>query len=318
MLSDIRNELITDHGIIVSTAGERAYVDNLINQALNELYTNNELYLSEREQIFDVFSEAQIITLPSEVDKVLAVRRYENRMRVKQEDMRPRYRSMAWSEPYLGYPYLAWRFKNRSCLKKEILNTAPLTYTINQPIASGFRLTITGRTNTASHVTEVITFGAADTTKVGTVAFVEYGVMQKSATISQDVVVTDADSNEVAVIPNNQLRCSYPYYQILDRYETFSSDNTLVEVLYKLKQPKLVNDTDIVLDEVYDKAIYYKASAMYYAKKPGEDSLTRAVAYNTACETLLAKINTSYMRNSSSEIIYTQPVGSKIIESLRN
>ena len=317
MLSDIRSELVTDHGINISTTGERVYVDNLINQALNEIYTNNELYLSEREQLFDIGSEYQIITLPHDVDKVLAVRRYTSRQRVKQEDMRPRYRSMSWAEPYIGHPYLAWRFKNRSCLKKEFLNVAPFTYTINQAIAAGFRITVTGRTNTASQVTEVITFGATDTAKTGTVAFTEYFSMQKSAVISQDVVVTDADGNEVSVIPNNVLRCSYPYYQVLDRNETYSTDNTLVEVLYKLKQSKLVNDTDIAMDEVYDKAIYYKASAMYYAKKPGEDSLNRALAYNEACEKLLKSINESYMRNSTSEIIYAPSVGSQVISAIR-
>lgn len=317
MLSDIRAEFASDFGISVTNATEKAYVDKLINDALNDLYTNNELYLSEREQIFNVGSDLQVITLPSEVDKVLAVRRYETRLRIGQDDMRPRYRSMSWTEPYLNYPYLRWRFKNRSCLKKEFLNIAPFTYTISDTVAGGFSLTITGKTNTANRITETITFGAADTTKTGTVSFTEYHSIVKSRVISQDIVITDADSNEVSVIPNNVLKNSYPYYQILDRFESSSSEFPLVEVLYKLKQDKLVNDTDSFLDDVYDKAVYWLAASFYYAKKPGEDSNNKALGYASKCKEVLAKINESYMRNSTSEIIWPQSTGSKVVSAIR-
>lgn len=317
MLSDIRTELMSDFGVSQTNTNEVAYFNRLINAAINELYTNNELYLSEREQIMDVGQANQVITLPSEVNKVLAVRRYETRIRVKQEDMRMRYRSMGWAEPYLGYPYLAWRFKNRSCLKKEFLNTAPFTYTINQPVTGGFTITITGATNTASKVIEVITFSSTDTTKTGTVPFVSYDSIQKNVTTTQDISVTDADGNEVANIPNHKLKCSYPYYQILDRYESFSTETTLVEVLYKLSVDKLVNDTDRFLEDVYDRAVYYKAAAMYLIKKPGEDSVERAAINNKACEDTLKGINESYMHNASSEIVFAPAVGSKIISSIR-
>lgn len=318
MLSDIRSELVSDFGFSIATAEERAYVDKLVNDAAKELYNENELYLSEREQIFDVGSENQVIVMPSEVDKVLACRRYETRIRCGQEDMRPRYRSMGWSEPYLGYPYLKWRYKNRFPLKRQFTNTAPFTYTINEAVSGGFTLTITGKTNTAARITEVISFSGTDVTKTGTKAFVEYFDILKSRTISQDIVVTDADNNEMSVLPNNELRVTYPYYQILDRYESFSTDVTLVEVLYKLKFSKMIADTDSFLDDVYDKAIYWKAAAFYFAKKAGEDSLERAKAYGAKCVDALARINETYMRDSTGEIIYKPNTGSVIMNAVRN
>lgn len=317
MLSDIRSELVSDFGFAGSSETDKAYLNKLINDAIDEIYRDNELYLSEREQIFNVGADKQVITLPSEVDKVLAVRRYESRNKVAQEDMRPRYRSMGWAEPYLGYPYLKWRFKNRSCLKREFLNTAPFTYTINQPVTGGFTLTITGKTATASRIVETITFSDTDISKTGTVPFVEYHSIQKNTTTTQDVIVTDADGNEMAVLPNNATKVSYPYYQILDRYESISSGSTLVEVLYKLEQPKLVNDTDSFLDDIYDKAVYWKAAAFYFAKKPGDDSLQRAKAYGQKAEENLAATNESYMRNSTSEVIYAQAAGSKVLNAIK-
>lgn len=317
MLSDIRSELASDFGFSLSTASEKAYLNKLINDAVDEIYRDNELYLSEREQIFDVGSEYQIITLPSDVDKVLAARRYETRLAVKQEDMRPRYRSLGWAAPYLGYPYLQWRFKNRSCLKKEFLNTAPFTYTVNQPVTGGFTITLTGKTNTAERTTEIITFSATDTIITGNTPFIEYHSMIKSKTTSMDVVVLDADNNEVAVLPNNKTSISYPYYQILDRYESFSTDNTLVEILYKVQQPKLVLDTDSFLDNIYDKTVYWKAASYYYGKKSGDDSLKRAMAYGAKAEQDLASVNESYMRNATSEITYAPAVGTSVISSIR-
>lgn len=317
MLSDIRSELASDFGFSITQPEEKAYVDKLINDALDDLYRNNELYLSEREQIFNIGTDLQVITLPSEVDKVLAVRRYETRLRIAQDDMRPRYRSMSWVEPYLNYPYLRWRFKNRSCLKKEILNIAPFTYTISDAVAGGFSLTITGKTTTANKITETITFSATDITKTGTISFTEYHSIIKSKVITQDIVITDADGNEVSVIPNNVLRNSYPYYQILDRYESSSAEFPLVEVLYKLKQEKLVNDTDSFLDDIYDKAVYWLAASFYFAKKPGDDSNAKALGYASKCKEVLAKINESYMRNSTSEIIWPQSAGSKVVSAIR-
>ena len=281
------------------------------------MYRDNELYLSEREQIFDVGATNQIIVLPSEVDKVLACRRYATRLKVKQEDMRPRYRSMGWAEPYLGYPYLTWRFKNRYPLKKEFLNLAPFTYTIGEAATVSFTLTITGKTNAAAQTTDVVTFATGDTTKVGVKLFTEYFSIQKSIVIDADVVVTDADANEVAVIPNNILKCDYPYYQILDRYESSSAETTLVEVLYKLSYTKLVLNTDSLLSDIYDKAIYWKTAASYYAKKPGEDSLTRAAAYGAKSDDILKRINQSYMRSSTSEIIYTPQLGTRVLSVIR-
>jgi len=317
MLFSIRSELASDFGFSLSTVAEKSYLNKLINDAASEIYRDNELYMSDREQIFDVGSENQIITLPSDVDKVLAARRYETRTQIKQQDMRPRYRSLGWAAPYLGYPYLQWRFKNRSCLKKEFLNVSPFTYTINQVVAGGFSIVITGKTETASRITETISFTGADITKVGSVPFVEYFSMQKNKTMSQDVIVTDSDGHEVAVLPNNELQVSYPYYQILDRYETFGPSNTLVEILYKLTLPVLVLDTDSFLDNIYDKVVYWKAASSYYAKKSGEDSLTRASAYDIKANSVLAAINESYMRNATSEITYAPTAGISVMSAVR-
>lgn len=317
MLSDIRSELASDFGFSQATASEKAYLNKLINDAIAEMYRDNELYLSEREQIFDIGQSNQVITMPSDVDKVLAVRRYESRMQVKQQDMRPRYRSTGWAEPYMGYPYLNWRFKNRSCLKKEFLNILPFTYTINDSVSGGFSIVLTGKTYNAARVSETITFNSTDTVKTGTLPFIEYHTMIKSKLISQDIVVTDGDANEVAVLPNNQLRISYPYYQVLDRYES-SGTNMLVEVLYKLAQVKLIDDTDSFLDDVYDKVAYWKAAASYYAKKAGDDSLNRAAAYDAKAKEVLSAINESYMRNSTSEITYAPSAGIRVTSVVRN
>lgn len=317
MLSDIRSELTSDFGFSQTTALEKSYLTKLINDALAEVYRDNELYMSDREQLFDVGVDNQIITLPSNVDKILAVRRYDSRTKVTLQDMRPRYRSMAWAAPYTEYPYLQWRFKNRACLKREFLDVSPFTYTVNQPVAGGFTLKITGRTETAARVSESIVFSGTESAKVGSVPFVEYFAMLKNRTVAEDIIVTDGEGNEVAVIPNNELRISYPYYQILDRNETISASTFLVEVLYKLQQAPLVEDSDSFLDDIYDKVIYWQTAAAYYAKKSGDDSITRSVGYAAKAAQVLAAINQSYMRNSTAEVIYEPVVGARVMTAVR-
>lgn len=283
-LNTIRAELAADEGIKISSTPEKAWLDDKINKAAQELYAQNDLDNCLREQIFRFGIADQQISLPFYVDDVRMVRNYEFTLPVLQKDMRPRYHVQGWLPPYRE-----WRIKYKdAALASNITNVGPLTITLPQACTLAFTITIVGRTGSAQRRVEHVTFAVGDTEKVTTENYEEVESITKNVSNNEDLVVTDMGGTQLAAIPNSELKSSYTIIQVLDRYQNLAQ-TPLYEILYKLKLSPMVTDTDsFPCGDKYDRAIYWKAMELIYAKQQGEVAVQKVIGASAKCAQVLS------------------------------
>lgn len=285
---DILSSLSADLGVSLNTASEKAYLLKLLNDVAREKYVENDLKNCEREQVFQYPQAAQQIALPQYVDKVIAIRDYTTRLPVTQLDMRPRYMSNTWRQPFLGYPYFKHRLKGNSPIKSDLTTTSYLTIVLPSANTKNFSVIVAGETANAKRAQEVVLFQVGDTSKNTVSQFSVIETIRKSSATDVDVYVNDINGIELAVIPNNETTSVYRVYQVLDRNE-FPSSSMLYEVLYKTRFVPFVNDyDDFVCGDFYDESLYWAVLAKYFMRNT--DTQDKAMLCHNKAEACMTRI----------------------------
>jgi hypothetical protein len=279
-LKTIRAELAADLGIPVSNAAQSALLDKKINDAAQEIWNSRDLPRSLVEQLFIVDTSTQCASLPLDLLHLRGARHHESRARLDIHDMRPRYKCDGWKEPWLG-----WRVKRESPISRDILNSGPLTLTLQKAEAAAVTVVVTGSTHISGRTQEVIVFGAGETEKTTTNSFLSIDSINQPELHDYNVVIEDVDGNEIATLLNNEYSTVYTIIQQADHgLLSPAIDPYYVECLYKPKLYPLKNDHDEFPLRGYDKAIYWKTMELK-AKTVDE-----GVSFAAKCEQVIAQM----------------------------
>lgn len=277
MLTDILRKVAPEVGLKLTNADDRAFLINQVNSAWKEIYESRDLVHCEREQLFAVDSSLQQVSLPNTVGEIRGAREYLTEQRIGLIDMRPRYRGDGWTKGPLP---TWWRDKGVRALSREISNEAPVTLSIPQAETAAFSVVIVGGNSNSSRLSETITFAVGETEKQSMNAYGDILSFLNLAAHTYDVTMTDADDNELSVLPNVAARAQYRVVNILPYYATNSGTAPwMVEVLYKHALQFLWNDYDELTCPGYDDAVAWQTIGNHKAKtNPDQAELAFAKA----------------------------------------
>ena len=242
-------------GIQFDSGDQRKLALDYINEAARELYEALDIDFCMRECVLTVTSDVQI-SLPSFVGQVRGIREYSNQIEWKLSSLRPRYVQSNWSTNSIR----TWREKAISPLYQIPTNIAPFTFSVSEvETADPVEVTITGETDNARNVSETIIMD--ETSKTGVVIFSEVKSIQKNRINTQNIIVTDADGNEIAVLYNDELESQYRIVDVSDYVNVplESSSTYAMEILYKERLKNFYNDSDEFPVKGYDDVIVNKA-----------------------------------------------------------
>lgn len=165
---------------------------------------------------------------------------------------------------------LAWQLKGESPIKKDIENEGLITVTFTKPCEKAINVTIAGETTDSAEDREVLAFAAGDLTKTTTKSF-KTVTPTKDVTCLYNATIYDMNGEELATIPNNQLRSLYLRAGIMNPASAFYSVTIpsfqFYEVLWKYRFKPFVNLTDEFLCPGYDDAIFWKRMEQEYRSK---------------------------------------------------
>jgi hypothetical protein len=225
-----------------------------------------------------IISEAAVVTLPSEVDVLRAVRIPQIGVPIKLQDLRPRYMERYWA----AGDCFTWRTIKQSPIFRDLADFGPLK--VSRPevelIGDDLIVTIMGATEQATSAVEQLVFTPTNKKLITTKHFKSpIKSIVKSRLNTFDITVTDLNDEPISIIPNYSYRPLYTVVQIRDERFSFNrclflSDNDchVVEALYKPHYKVMQNDYDEFQCPGYDKAIYYKTMEHHYARQ--KDTIT--------------------------------------------
>lgn len=226
-------------GLSPSDSGQRDVLLRYLNEGAQELYDQSDIEGSLMEAVFPVDGNQQIV-LPSYVGSLRAMREYSAQIAWNSRNMIPRYAQANWSQQWRN-----WRAKGTSATHSPITNEAAVVLSVHTVESPAVVVSISGPTEHASMVSEQVTLDA--TNKQATINFTDIKALVKDRVNNYDITVSDLDGNELAVIPNNQLKTQYRLYDVsMYPWSTPATDQSsnLMEVLYKNILQWLSNDDD--------------------------------------------------------------------------
>lgn len=299
-LQSIITDLASEGGIRINDETQLQLIKYRINKAAEELYNQDDLIGSLREQVFNVNTdgEGMQITMPNYVGKIRAVRWYYPSVNLNMVDMRPKYAARFWQPKN----FISWRLKGESPIQVDISNAALITVTFKAACEKAINVTIEGTTDNATGLTkETLAFAIGDLTKTTTMSFETITALTKDVPSLYDCEVLDVDDNVLATIPNNQLNTSYQWVQIMNlpnntnggNQTAFNLPTSYVEVLWKQKFRPFINLSDEFLcPNVYDQAIIwmYKKQRAMSAAESDPNQFIVAKGMQTQCDKIIANV----------------------------
>lgn len=285
-LGYIINTVAAEHGIDITVAAKRAFLLSKINQAARDLYSRHDLPLALMECYVRVTPNYEV-ALPPFVGELRAIRQgCKDYCTQKWElhTMYPRYNKTEWVNQWKN-----WRQKYKRPLAIEWLETAPGS--INATVAdSELVVTIVGQTATSNRVADNITMTTA--TKSWTSTFESIQKISKNKITNNDVILSDADGNECAIIYADQLDASY---NIIDVSEypthlgccTCDDGTSVMELLYKPRLPIMSADSDFFPVPGYDDALIVMTKQLLTELQEGKEQ--RALLMAQKANALIAQ-----------------------------
>lgn len=261
-LSHILQLIAANGGVTLSNQEQLIYTTAQVNQAWKEIYEQNDVVGSLREEIYNVrVPEGNLVSLEPYVGQLRAVRYYYPQLNLKVRTMAPRYKAKFWQVK----DFLSWEMKGDKPLKRDISNDGTLTFTFLQPLSVACNITIVGATELASQIIETIAFAIGDNQKISLNSFNEITNISIDIPRNCDCIVSDIDGRELARIQNNQRHSLYQWLQIVNlpnnqwgNSQNFVPATTYVETLWKLRWKPFVNNQDECINPAYDEAIFWK------------------------------------------------------------
>ena len=308
MLKNILLECSAAVGISLTEVDKRAWLIAKINAAAEEIYNSGDNAGCMREQVFTVESTQQQVTLPYYVDKIRAAREWNTSRKMHLNDMRPRYQTSKWRQPFLF-----WRVKGVVALKRDLGNQGTITCIFGEAVTARTKVVITGSTSTASRTAETLTYEVGDTSKTTTKSFTSIESISKSVTTVADLTIYDASANTIAEIPNHELSSRYTLVQVTDEESPQLSPNNVFEVLYKIRFSPFINDTDEFPCPGFDKAIYWKVLEHIWAEQ--KDRVDAAIMAGQKCAAIINQLNANDSGGIEIEMDFGRPRYSGIQDS---
>lgn len=298
-LKSIITDLASEGGIRANDPEQLALLTFRINKAAEELYNQNDLIGCLREQVFNVSTNAEgmQITMPSHVGRIRAVRYYYPSIDLKMVDMRPKYASKFWQTKN----FISWRLKGESPLQVDITNASLVTVTFSNPCPEAVTVTIEGTIEGASGLTqEKLEFAIGDTTLTTLLSWETITNIVKSNPTTYDCNVTDVDNRSLALVPNNQLRSLYQWFQVMNlpnntnggQQTTYLPITDYVEVLWKQRFRPFIHQEDEFICPWYDQAIiwmYKKQKALQQAESD-PNFFIAAKGFQTQCDKIIQDV----------------------------
>ena len=259
-VQDIVNDIASVGGIDLTSQDQLTFTISRVDQAARELYDQNDLIGSLREQVFNAAVQSGMqVSLPNYVGRVRACRYYFPELNLQTVDMRPRYAARFWQSKNL----LSWRLKTDQALLSDISNTGIMGIAFKDASTVDVNITIIGSGDFADHQAETLLI------KAGTNAVNTFNSYNKIETFAKDVetmqncYMVDSSGKLVSYIPNNQKRALFAMVQIINlpnrvNQTTFAPVTNFVEVLWKIRYKPLVNMTDEFVVPGYERAIFWK------------------------------------------------------------
>lgn len=262
MLIDVLTRACEDIGYNI--VQERDKGIKLLNQASREIYQELDCNRIKRE-VSCLVGRNMIVALPSMIGELLGMRQHSSEVLIPLESMTPRYASNT-----LGYKWKNWRDLGESPV--HTLPQAVDTLTFATQVLEDAVVKINGQTNVAATESESVTLDSSP--KTSTKLWNPAGLRSITSTSDRtsDIIVTDGDGVEVATLYNNERRTRY---KMVDVSELFwgtdnSSEQTIVDILYKEPLYYLTNDTDsFPAGDIYDEAWHARTMALFYATCEG-------------------------------------------------
>lgn len=284
-------------GLNPSEANQREVLLRFLNEAANELYMQSDMSGSLMEQVFKVNGD-QTIAMPSYVGELRAIREYSSMIPWSINQMRPRYNQSNWPDFWRN-----WRLKGRMPLMASITNEAQIVVTVPSVELVPVTVTIVGRTETGTQVTEVVTMSALSVSTVK--SFMEPVLsVSKSQVTDYDVTLSDVDGKVLTIIPNNELQAWYQIIDISTMPWLTTSQTSLdhnVEVLYKKALPYLSADSDEFPAQSYDYIVVNKLLQLW-AQEQGNAEM--AIAYDQLTTRSLARKQEEANRATQDKIAF--------------
>lgn len=259
----------------------REYLLDIINEAARQIYTKTDLPISLEECYMRTTSNAEL-ALPPFVGELRAIRSCEWNDNWTIHDLRPRYNSAEWPNIWK-----TWREKKPSPLKIDSDNLANLTIQIPEADDSVI-ISIVGESLDSNNVRESITLDA--TVKTGTKNYTSIKAIRKNKVTDYNITILDGDDEEISVIYADQLEARYKIVDVSEypNLQTCSDGTFAMEILYKPRLPRLVDDQDSFPVDGWDDVIVAKTIELLEAGKEGHEN--RAMLVNAKVKELTEDI----------------------------
>lgn len=252
---------------------QRAAIVDKINEAAEEIYEKQDYPGCLRECFVRVTANMRV-SLPPFIGQLRAIRHATAKFNYhwSLNDMRPRFTGMDWPNKWNK-----WRVIGDSPTALEFTNTAPgnIIYPV---VDDELTITLIGETLLSNRQKDSVVcsvVNSAATPLEWTSNFLSFSSIKKSKVTDYNVLIKDADENEIAIIYADQLESRFMIVDV-SQYPNIScgdcADGTYtMEVLYKARLPRLERDDDEFPVRGYDNVIVLKTKQLLAEDRPGEE-----------------------------------------------
>ncbi len=272
-LKTIRDSIAADTGYHPDTSDEdKQLLNREINEIAFDVFNKNDLVGSLFELIAYYDITSHLISLPWYVGDIRGGRYYDTPAQITLRDIRPRYSTQGFSMSLRDF-----REIGISTLWQQPTEWSSLTFSLPEGETEEVDITIAvvGETPVSSNKEEQLVILAGENSATTANNFIGAPrIIEKTAVNNYDITITDVEDNELAIIPNGELKSQYGIWQVMDDNIMGSlSPSNAIEILYKERYKKLVNNYDSILNDRYDDVIKWKFLEEYYSKQEGKEEL---------------------------------------------
>ena len=267
MLLDIITRLASDTALDV--VQQRKVLTALTNHASKAIHHELECNKIFREVSLEVPAD-KLITLPYYIGEIRGLRIHTTEMPFDLKSMAvPRYSSQT-----LQYKIKNWRDLGDSPLHTNLTVVGPLTFTATAIESTPITIIVTGQSDNADKIEEKIVMNTASKSSVNNFGL-RIDTIACFTPRQYDIIVTDDNGNEVAVLYNSQHKTRYKLIDVSQIFWPMSDTidgMSVIDVLYKVPFVPLVNDSDsFSAGDDYDDAVYHYAFYLYLLPMSGKE-----------------------------------------------
>jgi hypothetical protein len=272
-LSTIIRRVASEAGINspdLNTSQRDALID-IINQAAEEVYESKDLPVTLKESYIRVGSDFEV-ALPAYIGELRAIRpACETQLLMGESwslmDMRPKYTKAPWPIMWNN-----WVVKGYYPICNEITNAAPGTIQVDStdlPVD----VTLVGETSSSNKFAETVTVSTPSS--VWTKSFLDLKRVAKSALTNCNVVILAPDGTILSIIYADQLEARFVVIDVA-KYPNIGccacDDGTYaMEVLYKPRLGRMVNDEDFFPVDGYEEIVILKTKQLLMEGEEGKE-----------------------------------------------